>query len=68
LREFRVFVRRFAFDVAFDDAAPEVLGSGGVCGLPFVVFADIYQACARALALLGFTDLLIGSLIDLSNE
>ena len=34
-------------DVAFDDAAAEVAGGGGVAGLPFVVFAHVYELGGR---------------------
>jgi hypothetical protein len=42
--EFGLFVGDELFDVAFDDAAPEVCGAGGVAGVPFVIFAHVYEA------------------------
>ena len=41
--EFGVFVGELAFDVAFEDAAGEVSGVGGVAVLPFVVFAHVEE-------------------------
>lgn len=32
------------FGVALDDAAPHVLGVGGVSALPFVVLAHVYES------------------------